>query len=124
MAYDILGAPIDERTTPTFAWQIVDADGVGVPAASLASLTWWLFNKATGAVINSRNGTSILNANNGTVDGSGNATLVLEAADTAILDESLDLETHIAEFEFTYNGGARTGRHVIEHAIRNLRKVP
>ncbi len=124
MAYDVWPTLIDEQTTPRLTAVIRDADGVGIPAASLNSLKWWLINKATDAIINGRNGTGILNANGGTVDGNGNLALDLTVLDTAMIDGTRNTEVHVAEFEFVYNTGTKTGRHTVEHTIRNLRKVP
>lgn len=123
MAHDIWPELIDEKTTPRLTAVVRDHLGVAIPGGSLSSLKVWLFNRADAVILGSRDGQNILGANGGAVDGSGNLTLDLAVADTAILNTSGEDEVHVAEFEFVYNGGARTGRHTVEHTIRNLRKT-
>lgn len=123
MAYDIWPELIDEKTTPRLTAVVRDHLGAAIPGSSLQSLKVWLFNRADGAVLGGRDGQTILGANGGAVDGSGNLTLDLAVADTAILNTAGEDETHLAEFEYTYNSGTRTARHTVEHTIRNLRKT-
>lgn len=114
---------INERSTAVYSSTLKDENGQVIPAASLGTLTLTLFEAASGTILNTRNAQNVLNQNNVTVDANGVLTYVLQPADTAILNPGLHTETHRALFEFTWNSGARTHRHVVDFEIENLDKV-
>jgi len=113
-----------ERVTRLYTAVIKDEAGVVIPAAQIGTLTLTLYNKKTGAIVNSRTDVNILNANGGAVDASGNLSFLFTPADMAILDTTVQSEIRVGLFEWTYGGGAKEGRHEIEFAVRNLGKVP
>jgi len=113
-----------ERVTRLYTAVIKDEEGAVIPAAQIGTLTLTLYNKKTGAIVNSRTDVNILNANGGTVDASGNLSFLFTPADMAIIDTTLASEIRIGLFEWTYGGGAKEGRHEIEFSVRNLNKVP
>lgn len=114
---------INEGRTPSYSEILKDKDGTPVPASGMSSLTLTLSNEADGAIINSRNAVNALNANNVTVDESGNIEYVLQPLDTAIQDATQAFETHRATFQCTYNGGAHRENWDVDFLIRNLSKV-
>ena len=122
----VLTDVIPERTTQKFTAVIKDENGAAIPAASLTTLTLTLYaldGAQAGTVINSVDDMNILNANRGTVDGSGNLTLLFVPNDMAILDATLLEERHVALIEWTYASGAKSGRHEIQFRVKNLDKV-
>jgi len=111
-----------EKSDYRITAKIVDALGVGIPAANLASLTMTLYvlDAALTVIVAT---TSILNVGRGLVDVNGNLTLTLAIADNVIVDTTALEEIHVALIEWTYNGGASAGRHNLAFRIRNLAKV-
>lgn len=116
---------VAEKTSPLITCQIVDAAGAGLGPGSLASLTLTLYDRASGSIINSRSAQNVLNANQVTVDGSGNLQFSMNPADNPILDDTLDVETHVALFEWTWSagGGTKAGKYEIYLLVKNLVKV-
>lgn len=122
----VLTDKIPESTTPKITAVIKDEDGNPIPAASLTTLTLNLFNLSdnpTFAVINGRTDQDVLNINDVAVDSSGNLTWSTQTADTAIQNAALNEETHRAMFSWSWNAGAKTGRHIIDMTVVNLKKV-
>lgn len=115
--------PVAEKTTCKFTGILKDENGAVVPGSSLTTLTLTLYNVDDGQIINNRNDQNILNANGGSVDGLGNFTLRLRAADNIILDPSKKSETHRALIRFTYNAGQDAGSVEVEFRVQNLLKV-
>ncbi len=121
---------VSEKSTPDITAVIVDATGNPVPAGSLASLTltYYSISDPSNPIINTRNSQNVLNANNVTVDASGNLRWSLQPADTAILDPTIpvgSVERHQALFIFTYSNtdGLRTGEVLIDRSIQVLPKL-
>lgn len=119
----VLPGTFHEKATTRVTAKITDEAAAALGSAALNTLTLTLYNFADGAIINSRNQQSILNANGGVVDASGNLTLTLAPADMVIVDTGLLLERHVALIEWTYAGGLKTGRQEVELMLRNLTKV-
>ncbi len=118
-----LSAIFAEGKTAKITAVIKDEDGIGIDVANLDTVTLTLFNDRSKAIINSRNQSNIKNTGGGTIDSSGNLTLVLGAADMAILATSNDAERHVAFIEWTYSAGAKFGGHEIAFTVANLAKV-
>lgn len=121
MSRTVLEDYIAEGSTPRFEFQIIDADGAGFKPADL-----WvtLYSYRDKSIINSRERIAILDQNGGTVDSSGNVVWQMETGDTPIVHSDSNVETHEALFEWEWNAGAFNNKHVIEHRIINLTKVP
>lgn len=118
----ILG-PALEKTTQFYTVTLKDEGGVVIPLADLATLKLTYYNVANGAIINSRNDQNVLNANDVTVHAtSGLLTWVLQAADTAIINDAQEIELHRALFVWTLTNGY-TGKHQENIAVRNVGKV-
>lgn len=112
---------IAEGSTPVFSFQILDADGDGFKPETL---TVTLYDYRDKSIINSRDHVDILDVNGGSVDAEGNVIWELEEGDTPIVHSDSNLETHEALFEWSWDSGNSKQKHVIQHAVINLTKVP
>jgi len=121
---DAVAERIAEKSTRTLRFVTADENGDAVGAAELATLTLTLYDKRSKTILNSRDHQSILNANGGTVDASGNGELVLADADNALVSQGRSSEMHVALIEWTWAGGTKSGRHEIVLTVENLQKVP
>ena len=117
---------VAERTTLRITATLLDELGVAIPSAGLTALTLTLYSRdhVTQAIINSVSAVNILNSGRGTVHASsGLLTIVLDPADSQIIDTTLDQEWHRALIEGTYAGGAKAFKSEIDFPVRNLNKV-
>lgn len=115
---------VPEKSTFRYTCTLIDETGAVVPAASLTTLTLTLYNQDTAlTIINSVNGTSILNVDRGTVDASGNVAILLTPADGAMVDATKAIEHHVMLIQWTYAAGAKAGRHEVVIPVCNLNKV-
>lgn len=112
-----------EKTSAKLTAILKDETGAAVSSALLTTFTLTLYDKATGAIINSRDDQNVLNANNVTVDTSGNVVWTLQPADNIILDDSLNREHHRALFEWSWATGTKTGKDYVDISVLNLAKV-
>lgn len=110
------------KTAPLTA-TITKTDGVTpVPLANLDAVTLTLFVESTGAIINSRTASNIMNAGGGTVHAtSGLLTLILSPADMVTMLADKLFETHIAFIEWTYDTTEKGGQE-IAFRVRNFAK--
>lgn len=113
---------IAEKTTRQFTFTVLDETGTALPAASLSSLKLTLWNKDLGktAIATDRD---ILNLNGGTVDSSGNGTLVLSSADNALVNAAVREETHVAQVTWGWSSDTKFGRAEIVFRVANLEKT-
>ncbi len=111
--------PVAEATTPRLRATFVDEDGDPIPSTSLDAVTMTLYDKATEAIINSRDDTDVL----ADVSTGGVLTRFLTTGDTEIQTTGRQNEAHIALFEFSWDSCAKRGKHEIEHTVTNLIKV-
>lgn len=119
---DPIAHPVPEKTSGTFFGRLVQNDGVTPLGSSVLStlvLTVYVI-KSDGTEQTIRNHQTILNANNGTIDTSGNLAWVYQPADTTLV-EDLPTERHLCLFEWTWSGGA--GKHESVLVVKNLHQV-
>lgn len=110
---------INRDTSGLYNAVLLDENDATVAPAQLSSLTLTLTDRATGAVINSRAGVSVLNANGGTLDISGNFYMQFTALDNQIVSTSSpQVEVHVALFQWTFGSGLK-GSHMIQLNILN-----
>ena len=120
---DANGRPILERTSLRYSGVMKDLAGAVVPSTDLSALTLtWYSLAGAQAIVNARDGQNVLNANNVTIDGSGNLAWSMQPADTQILDATLAYEWHRALFAWTKTGGEQ-GKHEVDIKITNVGKV-
>ena len=110
---------IPELTTPVFRFQIVDFEGVGFKTDTL---TLTLYTSAGEAILNLRDEQNVLDTNQVSVDDEGNVEWRCRRQDMAIINDNSALETHVALFEWTWDGESY-GKHEIEHRVRNFSQV-
>jgi hypothetical protein len=122
---DLTDVDIPENTSQRINFTVVDEDGNGIPAASLSTLTVTLYNKRDEAIINSRDGVSILNANGGQVDANGVGSWLMEPDDNPILvtTSRSGWEHHVVLFEWTWGTG-KAGKQPVKLKICDLKHVP
>lgn len=124
--------PIDTQTTVfegstcQITATLQDEAGDAIASNDLTTLTLTLYDKKTGAVINSVSDTNILNTGRGSVNGSGVLTLTLTPDDNPIVGSSHgagNIELHIAMLKWTWNEGTKAGHAEILVPVQNLLKV-
>jgi|SRR6185437_2023727 len=106
--------------TAVYTGQLQDEDGNPISAGQLGSLTLSIVDTFSGAVVNNASQVNILNADRGTVDAQGNLTVTLETGDTALLVAADKREYRSLVFDWTYDGGAKSGRHQADFLIEAL----
>lgn len=115
---------VAENSTAKITATVVDENGVGLAAASLTTITLTLYLKGTPATkINSRDDQDVKNTNGVTISSAGALVWTMEPDDNPIIDNSKSSEDHIALFEWTYNSGAKAGKHEVEVTVQNLANV-
>lgn len=126
MSHDIETFEISEGTTPDYIAYLLDKDQNPIPGSVLTTLTLTYFQEYTEEIINSRSLQNVLNTNGVTVDSVGKLTWTLGAADSAILDDSLHQEPHLARFDLSYPGpgGTEVSRHEVRLLVKNYRVTP
>lgn len=116
---------VPELSTCKITGQLVDDAGVGVGGSQLTTLVMTLWSLTPGKpVINSNTVKDVKNANQGTVDGSGNVVITLAPADNAIQVAGNEREVHRMLLTWTYLGGTKTGRFVIDFDVFHVDKAP
>jgi hypothetical protein len=111
----------DEGESAKYATTITDPLGVA-PALSVLTLT--LYDKASGDIINSRDGQDVLNTNGVTYNSTTGALVwTIAPEDNPIVDDALAHEEHVALFEGTYSSTKKL-KHEVSILVRNLRMVP
>jgi hypothetical protein len=120
---DLRDDPTPEKTTRKLTFTISGNEGEDL---ALTTLTVTLYNDRNNAIINERDGVSILNENGGSVSGSGetlSGEWKMEELDNVIVQSGVAAENHTAEFEWTYNDGNDTGRHRVYIKVKNFVKT-
>ena len=123
---------IDEDTTPDYTATLrkkTNLDGTPgdpIPGSVLDSLVLTFYQEYTRAIINSRDRQNVLQLNGVTVNEAGLLTWTMTRADTAILNDALRSEPHIALFEYTFPGvtGTEYAKHVVRFNVDNQVRVP
>lgn len=125
MGYQVtIQPPFCEKKNATIRCILLDDQETPIPLANLATLTLQLYEQKSKAIINGRNGASILNANGGTVAATGGQlTLRLAPADMVLLSQTPASEVHVALIEWSYNGGVDKGAQEILFTVKNQPKI-
>lgn len=114
---------VPEQTSALYTATLVDETGAVVPGTSLLTLTLTLYDKTTGGILNSRNAQNVLNANGVTIDANGLVSWTIAPADSLIITNTNDVETHIALFQATWGGGAKALKFEVTLLVKNLGMV-
>lgn len=115
--------PLIEKTSALYTAQLIDETGTPVSGSVLFTFTLTLYDLQTGTIINGRNNQNVLNANGVTIDSNGNVAWSIAPADTIILSNELEIETHIALFQATWNAGAKRCNHEVAIPVQVLNLV-
>ena len=122
MSYQtVLTTPVIEKQTTVLTGVIQDENGSPIAASQLETFILYLYNQKNSAIINTRSGSNILNANGGTVDANGVFVLTLDSADMTLVGTDT-LEIHVAQFRWTWPNGApvKSGVHEVIFSVYNL----
>jgi len=90
-----------------------------IAKAAILSVTFTLYDEATAAVINGRDGQDILDANGGSITAAGVLTLKLQPADNCVVGSIAAgrLEPHIGRVKWTWTDGLLTRTGIQEFRI-------
>ncbi len=113
-----------ENSIAKYTGQLVDENSVGISSTGLTAFTLTLYNIADGAIINTRDGQDVLNDNNVTVGTTGLVTWTIQQVDNPIVDTSKEYETHVALWQWEWDGGAKGSNLETELVVQNLTKIP
>jgi len=121
----VLQTPIvAEGTSTQLTATLKDRLGVAVPGTDLTHLTLTLYELESETVINSRDAQNILGVNGGSVSVAGVLTLELSELDNVLVSQDSGRETHVALFQYRYNGGSKYGKAEVHFPVANLAHVP
>jgi len=118
---------VNEASTQTVEFDILDENDAGVPAASLTSATLTLYDMdmadlasspRTG-ILNARDAQDVLNTNDVAINASGHVVWTMQALDNVIVTARRQLERHRAAFDFVWPTGAF--RFDVEIEVVNMR---
>jgi hypothetical protein len=113
--------PKVEGATALIEGKLVDAPGDPIDGTALTTLTLTLYDEDTDEIINSRDDSDIKNTGGGSVDASGNFSLLLAPADMPIQTSSKRREQHIALVEWSYPTGNK-GAQEFAFTVVNLHR--
>lgn len=117
---------VEEKITARYKVILSDETGAVIPLSDMTTITLTLYDDYTGTIINSRNAQNVKNTNNVTYTEAGLLTWTLQPNDNIIVSSDVrtnSYEKHIALFEFTWDSGAKAGKHELEFQVRQLNKV-
>tara|TARA_Y100000004_G_C8799106_1_gene362588 strand:- start:156 stop:548 length:393 start_codon:yes stop_codon:yes gene_type:complete len=117
---------VEEKTTARYKVILSDELGAVIPLSDMTTIILTLYDVYTGTIINSRNAQNVKNTNNVTYTEAGLLTWTLQPNDNIIVSSDVrtnSYEKHIALFEFTWDSGAKAGKHELEFQVRQLNKV-
>jgi hypothetical protein len=105
-----------------------DENGVGIAAASLTTLTLTVYAllvpPAIGTqIVNAIDHVNVLNVGRGTVDASGNLTILLSPVDMPLVNAQGVPEDHVLLVEWTYAAGAKGGNREVQITILPVVRV-
>lgn len=121
----IASRTVNEGSALKYTATLKDEGGTVLALSAVNTITLTLFEVPGQTIINSQNGTNILNLNNGTFAAtSGAFTMLFLAADNPIVNAAGegDLECHEALFKITYST-TKTLNHTVRIYVRQLDKV-
>jgi hypothetical protein len=115
----ISSGPYAEGSTPLYTGQIIDIYRNGVPASNLTYVVLSIVDKQTDAVINGVDSVNILNADRGTVDASGNLSILLRSGDTSMSE--VPGQTSVwRSLIIKFLSGNYVGRHKVNFLVASL----
>jgi hypothetical protein len=124
----VLTQPLLEGTTGFYSFELTDAAGLAIDASQTETLTLTVFDVATGATVNGRNGQDALNTNDVTLVTVlsplvSTVTWAMQPADTVRLGLRREIEPHLAVFQWSWDSGAQRQAHKVQFGVEALRYV-
>jgi hypothetical protein len=124
----VLTQPLLEGTTGFYSFELTDAAGLAIDASQTETLTLTVFDVATGATVNGRNGQDVLNTNDVTLVTVlsplvSTVTWAMQPADTVRLGLRREIEPHLAVFQWSWDSGAQRQAHKVQFGVEALRYV-
>ncbi len=119
----VIETAFPQKSTPVLRAVLQDESGVGIDVAMLDQVRGWLYDEASKAVIASFSDRDLKNANNCTIDATGNLVLQLLAAEMVLLNEDHGEETHVLQLKWTWSAGARVAFGRVLFPVANLEFV-
>jgi hypothetical protein len=113
---------INESTTGLYTATMYDETGAVINGTAMTTLTLTLYDKRTGAVINSRSSQNVLNTNGVVVTETGGLTWTIAKEDTVMVGLA-ERERHVGLFTGTWASGVKKFTHQVEMDVINLVKV-
>ena len=108
---------VNQLTSTLYSTDLKDEEGAPVP--SLSSLKLYLFDVKSSAILNSRNGQSVLNLGGVLIDSQGHLEWQMSPEDNAIVNESVAQELHKAVFDAKW-GSTKRMTWVVEILVINV----
>lgn len=117
---NVPGGSFAAGATLLYTAQLVDPNYNPIAGSALNTLVLTIADTMTGAIINNCQDVNILNTGRGTIDESGNLTITLSSADTAMSETPAPQVQRSLIYDWTYNGGQATGRHQANFVLTAL----
>lgn len=121
---------LKEKNTYSLTFNLVDENGAAIPHTSLDALTCTLYyynqlllhgDRYHMDIVNSRNNQNVLNTNNFTVNSSGVVVWNIQPNDTKKINQSTNLEIHVALVTWKWEANAKQASEEIHIPVE---KVP
>ena len=111
---------VTEDTSGRYFAKLIDEFGLGIPAASMNSVTLTLYDTASQTIINNRDAQNVLNLNQVTIDGEGNLVWLWLPLDMPRLHDTRAPETHTGLWTVVWNGGNSQILHEISFRVHRV----
>ena len=120
-----LAEEVPEGATLRYTARLTDERNLPLSSQAMMTMTLTLYDLSGSAqtILNEVDGIDILNTGRGTLDTQGVLVVTLSPEDNPIVDDRRKRERHLMLFEWTFDGGNKTGRHEVEFVVRNLALV-
>lgn len=117
--------PVDakEKQSGVYSCTLKDENGSTVSSAVLDAFLLTLHDRLTGAIINSRSGQNVLNANQVTVDTLGNVVWIWLPNDMTMINPNKAIEEHVALFEAKWTDGGGRPRQANNEVVFNVHRI-
>lgn len=117
---------VNEKQSGVYRAILRDDNGTPLPSLALDAFLLTLYDRASLATINSRNGQNALNTNQVTLDSLGNVEWTWLPADQPVLVPAKDIEEHVALFEAKWtdsNARPRQLNHEVIFRVHRVKKL-